>query len=68
LEVTQNDFNDDQARELRDGEGKTHRKQNNINDMMICLPEFGFQMKPISPLMCPKEPCLFQPSQAIDQA
>jgi hypothetical protein len=49
LEVTHNDFNDDQARELRDGEGKTHHKQNNINDMMICLPEFGFQMKPIVP-------------------
>jgi hypothetical protein len=35
--------------------------------MKICLPKFGFQIKPTSPLRCPKRLGLFQPSQAIPQ-
>lgn len=32
---------------------------------MICLFEFGFPTKPMSPLRCPKVLGLFQPSQVI---
>jgi hypothetical protein len=67
LEATQNDLDDNQARELRKENGKTNHKQNNTNDMTICLPEFGFQMKPTSPLRCPKGLGLFQSSQAIPE-
>lgn len=38
------------ARELKE-EGKTNHKQQTT--WTICLPEFGFQMKPMFPLRCP---------------
>jgi hypothetical protein len=34
-------------------------------DTTICLPEFGFYTKPMSPLRCPKALGLFKPSQVI---
>ena len=65
--ATQIDSDDDQDRELREGEGETNRKQNNTNDTMICLLEFGFQMKHTSSLRCPKGPNFLKPSHAIPQ-
>jgi hypothetical protein len=67
LGATQSDLDDDQAREPREGEVKTNCKQNNTNNTAICLLEFGFQIKPMSMLGCPKGSGLFQPSQAIPQ-
>jgi hypothetical protein len=67
LGATQNDSDDDQARELREGEGKTNRKQNNTNDTTICLPKFNFQMAHISLFNFPEGLGLFQHSQVIPQ-
>lgn len=35
--------------------------------MTIYLPEFGIQIKPKSPLRCPKGLGIFEPSQVIPQ-
>lgn len=54
------------ARELQRRRGKTNCKQSNTKDTMICLPEFGFQTKPMSPLWRPKGLGLFQPSSYFE--
>jgi hypothetical protein len=56
-----------QARELGEGEGKTNRKQNNINGCGDLFTVVQFPMKPTSLLRCPNGLGLFQPSQVIPQ-
>jgi hypothetical protein len=53
------------AREFREEEGKTNCKESNTKDTTICLPGFGFQTKPTSPLRHTKGHGLFQTSQVI---
>jgi hypothetical protein len=47
------DSSDDQARYLREGEGKTNHKQNNTNEHDDLFTEFGFQTTLTYPLRCP---------------
>jgi hypothetical protein len=63
--ATQNDSDEDQARELRERKEKQIASKTTQMDVVIYLPEFGFQMKHMSLLRCPKGPGLFQPSQVI---